>query len=326
MYQVLYRYINESTNAVITNSMDNEYETVREFYSDPDHKIFSEDKSVQAEAMDEQQEMISFGNNSSNPKTNMLFAYDGTKKIKHKKWIEEATGYAVRDWKQLKRSSIGNQNDFTKEFTTINAASPEDGGLVVCTKDIMEKYFPKETITVVSDNTLADSGITSNRYYAEETINKMITESTLFALDTNGYGDHGQPSKTSSLKDAYGRVTATYFSGPVAIGKNDMATYTNRYSSAYGSPSNDGLYSSITVTRKQIKTVIIPGHYEESVEAPYLIADTYKRIQLSPWFVNCTCGSLEAAITKAKALVDMIGIENVKIIKTVSVDQFVKIK
>ena len=57
-YQVLYRYINEATNTAITNSMDNAYDPVCEFYTDPDHKIFSNSPNVQAEAVNEQQEMI----------------------------------------------------------------------------------------------------------------------------------------------------------------------------------------------------------------------------------------------------------------------------
>lgn len=325
-YQVLYRYVNEATNTPITNSMDNEYETVREFYTDPDHKIFSTDATVQAEATDEQQQMISYGNSSENPKTNMLFAYDGTKKIKHKKWVNETTGYAVRDWSQLKRSTIGNQNDFTKEFTTLNAATPEDGGLVVCTEAVMRKYFPR-TITVISDNSQADMGSGTNRYYSEAKANKMITESTFFALSTSGYGDHGQASKTQYLVDRWGdRTGSPFYTGPVAIGRNTMANQRNSYSSLFGSPSSDGLYSSVTITQAQIATVQIPGHYEDAQDAPYLIIDTYKRIQLSPWFVNCTCGSLESALTKARTLVDMLGIENVKLIKLVPFDQFIKIK
>lgn len=325
-YQVLYRYVNEATNTPITNSMDNEYETVREFYTDPDHKIFSTDTTVQAEATDEQQQMISYGNSSENPKTNMLFAYDGTKKIKHKKWVNETTGYVVRDWSQLKRSTIGNQNDFTKEFTTLNAATPEDGGLVVCTEAVMRKYFPR-TITVISDNSQADMGSGTNRYYSEAKANKMITESTFFALSTGGYGDHGQASKTQYLTDRWGdRIGSPFYTGPVAIGRNTMANQHNTYSSLFGSPSSDGLYSSVTITQAQIATVQIPGHYEDAQDAPYLIIDTYKRIQLSPWFVNCTCGSLESALTKARTLVDMLGIENVKLIKLVPFDQFIKIK
>lgn len=65
---------------------------------------------------------------------------------------------------------------------------------------------------------------------------------------------------------------------------------------------------------------------EEHTEDPYLIKDTYKRISGNPWFTNCVCGSLDAALEKAKKLVSMIGIENVKVIKMVAYDQFLKIK
>lgn len=328
-YQVLYRYVNEATNTPITNSMDNEYETVREFYTDPDHKIFSTDPVVQATATDEQQQMISYGNSSENPKTNMLFAYDGTKKIKHQKWIVETTGYVVRDWSQLQRSKIGNQGDFTKEFTTINAATPEDGGLVVCTEAVMRKYFPR-TITVVSDNSLADAGTPSNPYYSEAKINKLITDSTFFALNTNGYSDHTSASLTRNIWSSgpsYNKNYTIIFTGPIAIGGNNMSTISyNTGDRGYGQSNANNLYGSVTVTQSQIETTQIPGHYEDAQDAPYLIIDTYKRIQLSPWFVNCTCGSLESALTKARTLVDMLGIENVKLIKLVPFDQFIKIK
>ena len=46
---------------------------------------------------------------------------------------------------------------------------------------------------------------------------------------------------------------------------------------------------------------------------------------MSPWFVHATYGSLEAALEKAKTLVDMLGIENIKLIKVVPFDQFIKI-
>lgn len=324
-YQVLYRYINEATNTAITNSMENEYDMVREFYTDPDHKIFSDDPTVQAEATDEQQQLISFGNSSENPKNNMLFAYDGTKKIKHQKWVDEATGYVVRDWTQLRRSSIGNEGDFTKEFTTINGATPEDGGTVICTKEVMEKYLPATTV-VASNNSQADRGTATNPYYSAEKIEKMITDSTFFALNTSGYADHCSVSKTASLQ--IGRYDySQYYYGPVAIEANAMTTL-NGYSGAraFGSYSSNNLYGSVTVTRAQVETTQIPGHYEDALDAPYLIMDTYKRIQLSPWFVNCTCASLESAITRARILVDMLGIDNIKIIKLVPFDQFIKIK
>ena len=47
---------------------------------------------------------------------------------------------------------------------------------------------------------------------------------------------------------------------------------------------------------------------------------------MSPWFVHATYSSLESALERAKLLVDMIGLENVKLIKLVPFDQFVKIQ
>lgn len=324
-YQVLYRYINEATNTAITNSMDNVYDPVCEFYTDPDHKIFSTLPSVQAEAINEQQEMISFGNSSANPKTNMLFAYDGTKKVKHKKWVDASTGYVVRDWSRIKRGDIGNQGDFTKEFTTLNASTPEDGGLVVCNREVFNKYFPS-TIIVATDNSMADAGTTSNPFYTAAKINEMIKESTFFSLNTSGYSEHCAPSKTASLPISSWESTP-YYVGPVAIEGNNMRSYSGyKGASVYGQPDNRNLYGSVTVRQDQVTTTTIPGHYEEAIDAPYLIKDTYKRIKLSPWFVNYTCGSLEAALGKARVLVDMLGIENVKLIKVVPFDQFVRIK
>lgn len=326
-YQVLYRYINEATNTPITNDMNNQYEEVCEFYTDPNHKIFSTNQQDQLDAIDEQQQMISFGNSSDNPKTDMLFAYNGTKKIKHKKWIEDAVGYVVRDWAKI-RDKIGNKGDFTKEFTTLYSNTPEDGGVVVCTEAVMKKYFPNATIVIAADNKLADEGTSLNPFYSINKINSMIVESTIFKLNTTeDYTSHGEPSKYTYLRNGYAQNTgsAIYY-GPVAIGINNMMSYSNRYSSAYGSYSDIGLYSRITVTQQQIQTDIIPGHYEEVADAPYLIKDTYKRIQLSPWFVNATYGSLTAALERAKKLVDMIGIDNVKVTKIVPFDQSIKIK
>lgn len=321
-YQVLYRYINEATNTPITNSMDNAYEETCEFYTDPDHKIFSQDTAAQFEAVDEQQEMISYGNSAENPKNNMLFAYNGTKKIKHKKWIDETTGYVVRDWEQIQRSRIGNQGDFTKEFTTIEAATPEDGGIVICTKEVMQKYFPDtETISVT----------TSGEYTSDE-MWKMITESTFFALDPDlKLEDYTKPSNVASTYYYNSPSSYQYYTGPIAIdtvigtviGYGRYNTSPNTFK---GNLSPAGLYSSVTVKNTQLKTVQIPGHYEDVTDAPYAIKDTYKRIQLSPWFVNTTTGSLETALKRVKTLADMLGIDNVKLIKIVPFDQFIKIR
>ena len=125
-YQLLYRYMNESTNTPITNDASNEYIKAEEFYT-IDHKIeASSDETVKIEGEYDKEEMISYGNNPANPKNNMIFAYDGTKKINHKKWIDEVPGcYVVRDWQSLDRRLIGNRGDYSKDFTTINGESPE---------------------------------------------------------------------------------------------------------------------------------------------------------------------------------------------------------
>lgn len=320
-YQVLYRYINEATNTPITNSMDSKYEPVCEFYTDPHHKIFFDDDPIsQAEAANEQQELISFGNSSENPKNNMLFAYDGTKKIRHPQWVPEQVAYVVRDWKKLKRSSIGNQGDFTKDFTTINALTPEDGGTVICTENVFKKYF--KDITVIQEGS-----------YTSQQIITKLTEATMFSLNPElSWEEFMSPSnwKTTYYRDS--PTTYMYYTGPILVDGITLGTITgyDRFGTKgyplVGNVSDFHLYSKATIKASQIETTTMPGHYEEAIDAPYLIKDMYKRIQLSPWFVNCTCASLESAISKARALVDMVGIENVKLIKVVPFDQFVKIK
>ena len=324
-YQLLYRYINEATNIPITNESTEEYVPVREFYT-MDHAIFSGDAQIKADAEDEQQEMIANANDSSNIKTNMLFAFEGTKKVRHKKWIPEAPGYVVRDWSQILRSKIGNRGDFTKDFTTLNAATPEDGGIVVCKKEIFDKYFP-HLIDVVTDNSLADAGSGKNKYYTESKINQLITNSTFFQLNTTGYADHTSPSKTKTFDDGTLRHNKdTVYTGPIAIGKNEMNDIVIfRKYHIFAQRNSDSLYGSVTIQQSQVSTTSIPGHYEDTVEYPYLVIDTYKAIPMSPWFVHATYGSLEAALTKAKVLVEMLGIENIKLIKTVPFDQFIKI-
>lgn len=325
-YQLLHRYMNEGTNTVITNKMDSKYAEAMEFYTDPDHMIFSTNEIDKAIAIDAQQEMISYGNSGDNPKANMIFAYDGTKKVKHKKWIPEATGYIVRDYTKIARSKIGNRDDFSKEFTTIDKVTPEDGGTVICTKAVFDKYFPA-TIIVATGNSGADAGTSLNPFFSEAKMDSMVTNSTFFKLTTEGYKEHTSPSNKVSDKN-----DVSFYTGPVAIGGNRMKrnTISEWSSSSYPLFSQmadeANLYKDVTVKPTQVATGLIPGHYEEVNSYPYLIKDTYKRIQLSPWFVNCTTCSLDAALTKAKILVDMIGLDNVKLIKIVPFGQFVKIQ
>ncbi len=80
------------------------------------------------------------------------------------------------------------------------------------------------------------------------------------------------------------------------------------------------------ITKDNLTKCPVPEHYEQDGTAPYLIRDNYKKIPLSPWILHSVHNSLESGINKAKQLVAMIGINNVKLIKTVPFDQFVKIK
>lgn len=66
--------------------------------------------------------------------------------------------------------------------------------------------------------------------------------------------------------------------------------------------------------------------FDEVNQWPYMIIDVYERVWFSPWFAVHTCGSLASALEKAKLIVNAIGIDNVKIIKLVSIDQYIKIK
>lgn len=84
--------------------------------------------------------------------------------------------------------------------------------------------------------------------------------------------------------------------------------------------------STLKVERENLTRYPIPAHYETSGKAPYLIKDNYKKIPLSPWILHSVHNSLESGLEKAKEIVSMIGIDNVKLIKTVPFDQFVKIK
>jgi hypothetical protein len=77
-------------------------------------------------------------------------------------------------------------------------------------------------------------------------------------------------------------------------------------------------------------TVLLTEKGEAKFDAkhqwPYMIIDVYERVWFSPWFSVHVCGSLNSALEKAKVIVSAIGIDNVKIIKLVNLDQFIRIR
>lgn len=60
-------------------------------------------------------------------------------------------------------------------------------------------------------------------------------------------------------------------------------------------------------------------------EPPFVLMDSLERICVSPWFVHSTHASLSSAMTKVKALANVIGHENVKIGKVVNLEQYIEI-
>ena len=64
---------------------------------------------------------------------------------------------------------------------------------------------------------------------------------------------------------------------------------------------------------------------ELSLKYPYALIDRMERVPLSPWFEHSTHASLNSAMTKARALANNIGHENIKIGKIVQLDQYIDI-
>lgn len=359
-YQVLYRYMNEATNTPITNDPKAIYEETLEVYTD-DHQLYHPD-STDAErgaAEEAKDNMISYGNSSDCPKTNMLFAYDGTKKITHKEWIPARAGYVIRDASGIPDKEITKDGDYTGKYVQI--------GDTIVAKDnpVTEIYNGNPAKhSVANGRTRTDhNGNTSTiqagdaivvfeskaqaangQFFTENEVMKAIKEATIAKIsdavqivDTTCYSSRQEWTQSGNNGTVYRMNLNVSIGGAANIttqrrvtsGYQSYVTIYNCMSEAdFFAAQDRGVYPthSVILHKDMIETMTIPGHMETTNAYPYLIKDTYKRILLTPWFVNSTCGSLEAALVKAKKLVDMIGIENVKVIKLVDIDQFVKVK
>lgn len=58
---------------------------------------------------------------------------------------------------------------------------------------------------------------------------------------------------------------------------------------------------------------------------PYALMDSLERIPVAPWFVHSSHASLNSAMAKMRSLANLIGHENVKIGKVVSLEQYIEI-
>lgn len=64
---------------------------------------------------------------------------------------------------------------------------------------------------------------------------------------------------------------------------------------------------------------------DDAKEIPYVYYERMKRIKLDPWFLFSTYASLNAAMAKARELVNLFGKDSVKIGKVVPLDQYIEI-
>lgn len=310
-YQVLYRYINKNSNTLVTNETEEKYNAVFDLYHDQ-HKIEigTADQIIEADA--EKQNQIIEGNLSTNPNYNMLFKYTGTKRKSKKVWVPAKIGYVIRDWQAIQHL-ISPAGDYSGDYVMIGGTSPE-------TSTVVSKTNPVEfTIPVVSDS----SGAANGTFYEEAELYDLITSKTIAKLNTSSTSQHGTPSRTKTYPITY-NTNGTAYIGPVLVDVT-LGTIQAYRDVVIGNTTNTGLYASMQITPAQVQTMEIPAHFEEVPASPYAIADTYERIGGSPWFVMSRHASIESALEKARSAVQAIGIENVRLIKIVPTDQFIKI-
>lgn len=321
-YQILYRFINPNANQFVTNDSKEEYEQILELYHD-EHKINDTNKEIKLEAENEKSKLIIDGNNTANDNYSMLFKFTGTKRINKKTWMPQSTGYVIRD-KEVVKDKITRavDGDYSGDYLLIEGDTIENG-IVIAKKNITSE------ITVVSDASRAENQI----YYTTEELKNLIIESTIYQLNIN---DNDIKVFMSGFSSTYINRTGypeyreydPVFTGPVFIDKAPTQVKGN-YKSAFGILGNgstcDYACRTIRILPGNVKSYTIPPHYEEVAEFPYAICDTYERIEQTPWVVLSTHSSLTSALEKAQTIVKSIGIDNVKIIKVVPTEQFIKI-
>lgn len=82
------------------------------------------------------------------------------------------------------------------------------------------------------------------------------------------------------------------------------------------------VYDGVTSTKGEEKR---NKEQNDKSSAPLVYYERMRRLDMTPWFLYATCASLNAAMTKAGELVNLIGKENVIIGKVVSLDQYIEI-
>lgn len=331
-YQVFYRYGNPNSNQLLTNDSDSDYEQVFEMYHEG-HKLLMGTPEEQLEASEEKSKLIIDGNNTSNDNYQMLFKFAGTKRINKKVWKDSSIGYVIsNDWKltiDKKLISRAVDGDYSGDYLLVEGDTIENGLIVA-----KENPLQGKTIYAINENAI------NGEYFenTDEILNFLQTQ-TIAKLKEPSFTEVKQSTKAYSADSGYDSVK--YYASDnigIIVGlenynliKNNKIAYYFKWSNSIAGYVNgvdnvpEYCYAQAFATHTNVETYEIPAHYEEDSDYPYIIRDTYKRIEQSPWFLLSTHSSLQSALEKAKGVVNAIGLENVKVIKVVPTEQFVRI-
>jgi hypothetical protein len=355
-YQILYRATNFNTGITITNNPSVHVEHLAELYHDK-HKISNGNVKEKKEATDKKSNDIINGNDANNVKYAQLYQYSGTKRINKWDWIPEQEGYVIRDYSGI-RDKITNTNfgdehgDYSGDYLLFEGDTPENGIVVAKTNPMIKENPGNPTGAFeIQNNDLAENGIF---YKDAEEVKQILVNSTIAQIDwethpwitslnglINGGANGNSKYFTLETQKSGNGDTINYHNLSVYIGAvftpsiyyyslgynpSKIYDYLPRATVEAGIPSGRFPCTKVTLQPNYIKTYKIPGHWEESSEAPYAVHDVYEKVAQEPWFSYSTEHSLEKALEVARALVEKIGLENVKLVKVVPTDQFLKLK
>lgn len=207
------------------------------------------------------------------------------------------------------RDNDGQYGEITFTVNSVNnpptQIDPNTGITYTCTKsaDGTDHTYNGSVIGII-DHTY---NIPKTIFYSDKYIN-----SDKLSKDLTNFTD------SVTFQTSYTNRTGTHYYSNIGIPQTDYNAFLEEY--------DVKTCSKITITESNLVKYIIPEHEEPTGKEPYFIKDSYKKIEMSPWMSHSVHDSLESALQNVSKLVSMIGKENVKLIKYVPIDQFVKIK
>ena len=240
-YNLYYRYVNETTNTIITNESD--YVPTEIFYNE-DHKLnitserleeynndnydlkykfdnIEEEEYVNQliKESEKEKEAIISSNLSDSEKSNNLYVFDGTKKIFHEVFVPEALGYRVKNWEKVPKNQIpSGPDDYSKHFVMLGGqALGLDAAYLVCKPQYVDIYMnyidptdnkkEKKVFLAISTIDQNNYGYKKNKslygkHHVIKDINKIIDDEIMF--------EWYNPNK--GLSSTYGEKTPSMLS------------------------------------------------------------------------------------------------------------------